>query len=266
MAQDETQNDTQQTNTDEPRFRTYVINLDRSTDRWARICQSFASVPECQVIRISAVDVQSQPEYARRPHYAGFGFLWRMGRKARPQEIGCYASHLRAIRDFLDSGEPWAMICEDDVVPTAQLPEILRWLTEHSDEWELVRLARCREKDFHPLQKLPTGNTLGINIGGFSYAPAYLLNRQGAERLLRRVSCMKLPFDLALYHGWRGVREFSLLPPALTMNELSDESTLGRKKHAWYDVFFIPSKLFCKIWMRIVRGTFQRIRIHQWRS
>ena len=236
----------------------YAINLDRSTERWARLARAFSAVPELQLHRVSAIDVQQQPQYAKPPYFHAYGFRLRMGRAARGGEIGCYASHLLAMRQFLETQTEFALICEDDVQPTPELPAVLAALTACADRWELVRLTRCRTRGFYPWKNLPAGHTLGTNLHGLSFAAAYLLNRQGAERLLKHLAGMRLPYDLALYYGWPDVREASVLPDALTLDALSEETTLGKKKpHTLSDWLFVPSKILYKIHMRLHRRHLQ---------
>ena len=93
----------------------YLINLDRSTDRLQSAEQHFNAVG-IPFERIVAIDARNEDmsiypidrKVFQRTH----------GRaNIRPGEIGCYFSHLKALRAFLASGREFGVVCEDDVLP-----------------------------------------------------------------------------------------------------------------------------------------------------
>ncbi|MDO4583388.1 MAG: glycosyltransferase family 25 protein [Planctomycetia bacterium] len=241
-------------------WQCYVINLDRSRDRWERVEQHFAAL-SIPLIRVPAVDGRETPELEQKPFFDTWGFAFRCGKKVLPGELGCYASHLKAIRTFLASKMEFALICEDDALPREDLEQVLEE-TIALGGWELLRLVQCREKSFVPWKKLSGNRFLGTNITGFSYAAGYVLSRRGAENVLAKLSVMRQPYDLALFHGWWGIREASVFPCPILLDETREMSTIQTcRQHR-----FLPlavTHFFYKCYARIWRYTLQTFRVWQ---
>ena len=95
-------------------------------------------------------------------------------------EIGCVTSHLKAIRQFYESGEPYAIIMEDD----CSLDLVKYWNFTWNDfyskipyDWDVVQIAIICTGDIH----------IKIHkrfVNEFSTA-CYLITRHHAEKLLR---------------------------------------------------------------------------------
>ncbi|MGA7323464.1 MAG: glycosyltransferase family 25 protein [Rhodomicrobium sp.] len=84
-----------------------VINLDRSTDRLRDITQKLNGM-NLAFERIAAVDGKDLTEQQKRAVYRKR--LWR--RELTSGEIGCYLSHLKAIRYMLAKQMDRAIILE----------------------------------------------------------------------------------------------------------------------------------------------------------
>ncbi|MBP3692978.1 MAG: glycosyltransferase family 25 protein [Thermoguttaceae bacterium] len=237
----------------------HIINLDRSPERWEKIQANFSQIP-LTVRRISGIEVRSLDEPLPVP-FLSVSFALRMGRPAVPGEIGCYASHLKAMKEFLATDFDFCLICEDDVVPNADLMDVLRESLEIPG-WDLLRAAKCREKGFQVWRKLPCGTAIGTNLKGFAFAAAYVVSRKGAEMLLKNLTPMQLPYDLALFQGRLNVREASLMPCPVSLAPGSEFSEIGerRKIRSLMLGFF---RNIAQIGMRIRRYSVQTIRILQ---
>ncbi len=239
----------------------YVINLDRCTERWEKIEAGFSGIDVC-LIRVSAIDVARETKFRRVPFYRPFWFRFFTGRPATAGEIGCYYSHLKALRMFLDSGAERALICEDDVIPERDLMEILEETEKYAEYWNLLRLAKCRKRGFQVLTQLASGQELGINVKGFAYAAAYMIDRKGAEFMLKHARAMTLPWDLVLNRGWNGMTEMSLVPGAFRLGEEAENTTIvGRKRRGISSVLFIWSGIVYKVYLRLRRYRIQYRRI-----
>ena len=103
------------------------INLEGSLDRWKHVKNTFGDVK-----RIPAVDglqwasgdfdQVGRPLWGANPGNAHFGVT--AGFVLFPTTYGCNLSHLKAMRDFLASGEEWTIIIEDDTEPVGDLTAI----------------------------------------------------------------------------------------------------------------------------------------------
>jgi GR25 family glycosyltransferase involved in LPS biosynthesis len=77
----------------------YLINLDREVERLnSSLAESRGLV--CEIIRVSAVDLQSLPHASELFVSAGVRAAW--------------LSHMKCFKLFLESGHPYALILEDD--------------------------------------------------------------------------------------------------------------------------------------------------------
>ncbi len=173
---------------------TFVINLDRSTDRLEHITKEFARA-RLRFNRFPAIEGHSIPQDLQ-PYFQGCALL--------PGEIGCYASHL-ALWHRIASGEcgPEALICEDDIA----LPEDMEWLLENilsvlePGNWDVVRLSSTPKRAMVRIAQLIGGRALVKYSHEPTNTGATLVSRAGARKLIRpRV--VRRPVDQDLRCSW----------------------------------------------------------------
>ncbi|MCY0092980.1 O-antigen ligase family protein [Hoeflea ulvae] len=179
----------------------FVINLARSADRMAEVR---ASAPDAGVtlIRVDAVDGRTVP--------AGDWvdvdvpeFHRQNGRKLLPGEYGCYRSHILALETFCETGEPYGVIIEDDVLLDARFPGRVRSIIEAYPELDVVKLVNHRAVGFIHHVSTAEGDDLGRTaFGPQGSAAAYLVSRDAAQRLVVALRTMQLPRDVALERYW----------------------------------------------------------------
>lgn len=193
----------------------YVINLDRSTDRWTAIESSrdFG----LDIRRVSGVDGRDIPpadwigtdaEKFRRCH----------GREILPGEYGCYRSHLKALELVAAGPDPLAIITEDDVTLPADLADRVAALFAAAPEIALLKLVNHRTTGFRAIGKSKLGDEYGRCLHGpQGSAAAYAVTRAAAAGLVRALAIMWLPWDIALERGWdTGVATFTTRSPLIT--------------------------------------------------
>lgn len=183
----------------------FVINLDRSTERWHDL-STRAKAAGFQPVRFAAIDGQDLPaaDLARlRALQSGSYPVLSAG------ELGCFLSHRALWQAHLASGKDWALILEDDVhfSGLAPLLDHARWLPEDAD---LVKCEAFPEKarlgpprDAALTDAAPKGIALVRLRGRYHGTGGYFLSRRGAAKLLalaeRRVEAVdRLIFDIAL--------------------------------------------------------------------
>jgi GR25 family glycosyltransferase involved in LPS biosynthesis len=114
----------------------YYINLDRSPDRNQETINNFNKFSINKYTRVSAIDYKDQ-DLSR---YSDLGLT--------NQEIAVLLSHMKAVEQFVSSGEEWAIICEDDVeFDTAQhwqfsWLDFFKYLPKNADIVQLVISTR----------------------------------------------------------------------------------------------------------------------------
>ena len=227
----------------------YLINLDRSTDRLLSAQQRFSAIglPFERIVAIDAYkeDIAQYPidqKVFERTH----------GRKAiRPGEIGCYFSHLKALRAFIVSGREFGIIFEDDVLPQERLPEVLEELLAFSDDWDIVSLFH-----FHRGGPLAVRRaekfSLAVHLAHISSAAAYILSRQAAEKLVIHLEVMRACIDHSLYESWKhGLRLRSVIPMPITLAPQAHQSTINLESGEKPLIFFRMPTLFNRSYVAI---------------
>ena len=95
------------------RINCFLINLDRSTERLDSVERCFSGRPPFR--RVEGTDGKQFNDatslgYSLRMNTREYGRLLKKG------EIGCYHSHLDAAKCFLQTGDPYGVILEDDAI------------------------------------------------------------------------------------------------------------------------------------------------------
>jgi glycosyl transferase family 25 len=194
----------------------YILNLDRSQDRWER-CQQDYGHSGVNVIRVAAVDgcqvVLPHPEYSK------WGYRFRCGYDAFPEEIGCFFSHVKALRLFLESDREHAVICEDDTTPSSDFAEVISEAIKYRKCWDLLRLNGIQIPKQSPVADLNQKYQLCIPFNRYLGSGAYMVNRKAAKKLLKHSLPMRVPFDHVLgQNGLMGFCIASIKPYPIQLN------------------------------------------------
>lgn len=205
----------------------YVINLDRSFDRWQHI-EAEAEKLGLDVERVAGVDA-SKVSLADAPFYRHRAFVRANGRPMLQAEYGCYLAHLSALRTFLASSANAAIIMEDDVSLQADLVERAAAILAAAPSADVVKLLNHRTVLHRSVARTGRGDEVGRCLfGPQGSAACYLVTRKGALRLLERLERIELPYDIALERGWAtGLSVYSVKDNVLHLSERSHESQIA---------------------------------------
>lgn len=202
-----------------------VINLDRSPERLVSMQQGFVATG-FPLQRVAAID-------ARRDDLSGMvidrsAFSKIHGRSLiHPGEIGCYASHLKALSEFLATGKRFGVIMEDDVIPQPGLEQNLATLIEWESDWDIIPLFHFHRGGPVPMRSTPH-LSLTVFFGPVTSAAAYLVNRRAAEVLLQKLSTMEACFDHALFANWHHfLRVRGVTPMPIRLAAEAEVSTIN---------------------------------------
>lgn len=205
-------------------MRAYVINLDSAADRWRAIEEAFAAT-KLDLCRVPAVDGLA----LTMPHadFSEAVFHRIHGRSTNLREVGCYFSHVRALRVFLESGEAHGLICEDDIALDPNLEKLLAAALRFAPQWNILRLSGLRTGTPARLAGLADGYALYANFGRMKGTGAYLVDRAAARAFSDFLLPMKLPFDHALDREWRcGLKAASVLPFPISQTKSKFRSSI----------------------------------------
>lgn len=179
----------------------YLINIDRAADRLAEIERQSGEFG-FRFERVDGVDGALTPreQWVDVDHLR---FQRRHGRTILPGEYGCYRSHLLALRRFLADGGDVAVVIEDDVALDADFLGRAVAAKEAAPTADLIKLVNHRWGGFRAMTNSLKGDVVGRCLFGPQGSTAcYLVTRSGAEKIVRSLAIMSLPWDVAVERGW----------------------------------------------------------------
>jgi glycosyl transferase family 25 len=210
-------------------FELYIINLDRSKDRWHRInthLNDYGLVSQ----RVSALDAKTLPLEVSQKYYSSEKNQTHFFIALKPAEIACFLSHRKALETFINnSKKPFAIILEDDVEFVTH-PQTLceQWLEVLSvDSPVMLKLFKRRPisgKKEWPCVTTPDQNSYLDKVVHAKLVPlgtqGQVVNRAAAANLLAAFEKFSMPVDVAYQHWWHhGVKVLVATPNQL--NEIS---------------------------------------------
>lgn len=179
----------------------FVINLPRSTERLKKIIKNLNEVnlDFTIVCAISPEDL-SKLKY----NYNSEKNLRYYHKPLTSGEICCILSHSKAISDFLQSDHEYAVILEDDAETTKLKVSQLSKLERSLNFFDLIKLSdgASKKKVISPVERVED-----LEIGFPNKVPnsnmAYLINREGAKKVLKAYEEIYLPADVTLQRWWK---------------------------------------------------------------
>jgi glycosyl transferase family 25 len=176
------------------RMEIYLINLDRSADRLARMDMELSRLG-LKFERVAAVDGKELTLPMRE--FDERGYRRYHGRIANVYEIGCYLSHVRCAERLLASSASHALVLEDDLHLDDDLVPVLHAALDEQKEWDLLRLSTVNSGRKFDIRKLTDHRGLAVSLTREKGSGAYLINRKAAQWIKNDLVPMRLPYDLA---------------------------------------------------------------------
>jgi len=242
-----------------PGIRAYVINLERATKRWTNT-QNIFTEAAITFSRVPAIDGKTlrwvPAEYSER------WYRCLHGRETNPPEIGCYLSHLNALRAFLGTEAELALICEDDLKFGPELVTLLSAALEGRRFWNVLRLSGLSQGRPLKARRLCGEYSLCINLGRIKGSGAYVIDRRAARVFTSRLLPMVLPYDHAIDREWfHGLTAACIFPVPVIQRQKrfgSEIQTYAQPKlspfRRWLTTY--PYQAFNEIMRCICRGAF----------
>lgn len=203
---------------------TLVINLDRSPHRLAQIAGQLEDI-SWSWERLSAADGRklSMDDGSLVDVKA---FCHRHGKMPLPGEVGCYLSHVWAMRRFLETDKEFVLIMEDDLRLGPDLPKVVESLIDCADQWDMVMLSGIHSGSKLPVMSLQKPYRLSVSLIRYAGASCYLLNRQAAKTYVRGLLPMRLPYDHEYDRAWAWGLRCRTVMPAPCRHSFEDGSDL----------------------------------------
>lgn len=216
----------------------FAINLDTEVDRWEELAGN-ASAAGLSLRRIAAVDGRGLPV----ENWSGVDLATaraRSGREILPTEYACYQSHLTALRTFLAEDAPYGLIIEDDVAFNEDTLRRIEAVIAAVPNFDAIKLTTHRTGLFIRAVTTSQGDEIGRALHGpQGSAAAYLVTRQGAQKLIAQLATMNLPWDIALERFWdSGLEVYSTRKNVLSFTSRSAVSSIAGPSGSYKGVRF----------------------------
>lgn len=188
----------------------YVINLDRSPDRWEHMQKQLSTIgtqhTSLKIQRVVGVDGYKLTENEISFHQQSAFSLSKIAcpRDLSKAEIGCYLSHKKCWEKLINSSSDWGLILEDDITifPSAsKYIESPSWIPKGIDLVQIFIptnpwLALVDKKNikllnnatlYHPLKPSPIG------------CLAYFISKKAAKEAIEHSQKLSMPVDEFLF-------------------------------------------------------------------
>lgn len=226
----------------ESHMNCYIINLDRSTDRFSYITRCLAA-SNLSIVRVSAVSGDHLGE-AELAHWQSRARVWA---PLTAREIACFLSHRKTWKLVVESNEQWAFIGEDDIHVTrdfARFFDTADWLPETAD---IVKAETMRSRVEMSAEKTAVvfGHALRRLKSEHLGAAGYFISRKACERLLDLTEGICEPMDYILFSPRVPIAQLEIhqIDPALCVQD----QHLVRQGHGLGFVSLIPLTRYDKV-------------------
>lgn len=242
----------------------YVINLDRAKERWEFIKPQVEAL-QIPYERVSAVDGNKLSkkfinEIVDEVSYTKF---FRM-----PPEIGtigCSLSHEKVWKKFLESGNEFALIFEDDVkFDPIKLRETVKFSVENSGLWDILSF----ESNHHGYpqkiakftsEKFDDTEYLVFYMTNVKHAGAYLVGRQTVKKLLEKFYPIKMPLDHYYSRSWEFGLRFCGAEPRIVEQKFGDSQIKVGKNEKIEDKKMLLTNIAYNIYTELMRTTYNAL-------
>lgn len=209
----------------------FFINLDRDTQRRELLQQQFKAL-SLQGNRLEAIWWTSLTEEEQERSYSPELNARQYYQPLVNGEKGCYASHIKAWQQLLESEAPAMVVLEDDVQLLSGFGEAVQAIAQLEQAWDMIKLmGRPGREKISARQPLFNGHDLIRYRRVPSFTAAYVISRTGAEKMLRTRVPFGRPIDIDLRFWWEnGMRIEGVYPPVVALDESSQITSItGRE-------------------------------------
>lgn len=162
------------------RLPVLVVTLKRRPERLAGTLAQFADARSVQVVE--AVDGRDLD-------------LSRIDTSLTAGEVGCFLSHLKALRHVADGSAPWALVLEDDARLRIPMDAIEALLAEAPPGVDIVNLGANYLPPPAQMRRLSPRLVEFVDYD-MCGAHAMLVSRHGARAVLNAPRDYRVPYDL----------------------------------------------------------------------
>lgn len=205
---------------DSEQVTAYIINMDSAKERLKYVQDQVKKlkIPHKRIAAVDGNKIKNMEEIVDIESYKAFFKML-----PEPGTIGCFLSHEKAWRSFLESGDEFALVFEDDVsFNPEELQEMIGRLIKHKHLWDIVGLELLHDGNPLKLITLSIRSSLCIYLTQVTHAGAYLINRKAALALLEKMYPIKMPVDHYITLSWEFGTKFCGIEPRFVHQKFGD--------------------------------------------
>ena len=206
-----------------PNIIVYVINLDGSDERLKNVTATLHK-QNINFVRFPAFDGRvSLP--TSHPEYQESLALKYMGRKLTGGEIGCYFSHLKCAKAFLQTEYDFAVVLEDDMQPTENFSTKIYELIEQlkTKSWYVINIGANKSKIFTPLFKVQQHEVYHAHYFPMT-TTGIIWSKKGAQAFAREGLPIYAPVD-NFFRDWltKSNLGIAVYPPLVSARDIASD-------------------------------------------
>jgi glycosyl transferase, family 25 len=183
-------------------MKIYVINLARAPERLQKMQAQFTGFG-LEFERVEASDGKlltdqdrALVDHDRRKRISPYPLT--------DNEIGCWLSHLRAMKNLIASGDAMAVIMEDDAALSPDFPRVVAAIEKQGAPFDVVDLHRLFKKGEVFALCRPLLPSFGLGRVGYMqmHATAYVMSRAGAQKFVAHATRFAHAIDKDMHSYW----------------------------------------------------------------
>lgn len=211
-------------------MRVYVINLDRSEDRWndisARLEQMDIEYERIPAIDGKNLDISIVEHKSKLSSKYPYGWL----RLNSSNEVACNLSHAKALQTIANGADTYGVILEDDAIFSQDAAYFLKdykWIPQGT---KFIKLDDGVKKVLSSHYKqLAIGRNLDNIYTSNFIAVGYIVSRDIAQSIAERLLTTAYLVDSFYYNFEIGIAKqlnYKQLNPAIITHDVSKDSTI----------------------------------------
>ena len=234
-------------------MRIVLINLERATERYARMKERFIA---CGL----EFDYQKAIDWhdltAHHHTLVDYDIVRRKSIRMQSGLLACWLSHRKVLLDLIDNGPEMVTVLEDDVCFSPDLPEVLNRITELKRPFGIIFLYRGPTKrKFLPHFALNSDYRLGWLLFSNFGTQGYVITREAARHFLESSMPICAPIDLALASDWHhGLITYCLDPPVIHHCDREKKQSFIRAGEAYGPKYKDLRAYLRQRWMLLTEG------------
>ena len=211
------------------------INLSKDVERRERMTAQLAGMGLAGS-RLPAVWWADLPETEQQRYFCSPQSHGRYFKPLSNGEKGCYASHLRAWQQLIDSDSSALVVFEDDVRLLPTLPQALEAIEAlpADGRWDMIKLYGREQEKIANQAPLGSDSLQLISYQRVpSFAAGYVISRAGAQKMLKTRIPFDRPVDVDIRFWFEnGLRVFGVYPSVIALDDTSEVSSIWAQKEA----------------------------------